>query len=213
IDHVTLHDYRDQMLYIRDVTNSWTIQNVIASAQWNKAKESIRLDGAGNTLSYTALWDVSDLFAGDSVIVDSTSLFFVDPMFADTTNGNFALVEGSELIGAASDGANIGDTRWGTTTAVGVEDGELPTEFKLSQNYPNPFNPTTTIQFALNKTGFVEVKIYNIIGQLVTTLANREFDAGIHKLQFDAGRLSSGIYIYNVQFDNKSETRKMLLLK
>ncbi len=88
-----------------------------------------------------------------------------------------------------------------------------PTEFSLEQNYPNPFNPATTIAFSLPKTGFTSLKVYDILGNEVTTLVNEVKDAGVYKLQFDGSNLASGMYIYQLQAGGLFESKKLLLLK
>ena len=86
-------------------------------------------------------------------------------------------------------------------------------QFELRQNYPNPFNPTTTIPFTLRKTANVKLQIYNVNGQLVTTLVNKRMAAGSYEIPFDAGKLASGTYFYRVKFDDKIQTKRMMLLK
>lgn len=86
-------------------------------------------------------------------------------------------------------------------------------EFKLSQNFPNPFNPTTTINFSLPKDGFVTLKVYNAIGQEVATLLNGFRKAQSYNVEFDASNLPSGVYIYKVQADNNTISKKMVLMK
>ncbi|MBI1805015.1 MAG: DUF1028 domain-containing protein [Ignavibacteriae bacterium] len=77
--------------------------------------------------------------------------------------------------------------------------GENPAVFLLEQNYPNPFNPTTTIQFSLPEQAFVSLKVYNILGQEVKTLIDRELlDEGSQEVEFDASGLSSGVYFYKL---------------
>lgn len=88
-----------------------------------------------------------------------------------------------------------------------------PNEYSLLQNYPNPFNPTTTIKFALKETGLVDLKVYNILGQLVATVINKEMKAGNHTVDFDASRLSSGIYFYSIKTGNFSAVKKMVVMK
>jgi hypothetical protein len=83
----------------------------------------------------------------------------------------------------------------------------------LEQNYPNPFNPTTTIQFALPQGGMYKLKVYSVLGEEVAELINNELSAGIHKVSFDASRLSSGMYIYRLTGNNVTITKKMLLMK
>ncbi|MFA7419747.1 MAG: SdrD B-like domain-containing protein [Melioribacteraceae bacterium] len=92
-------------------------------------------------------------------------------------------------------------------------DGTVPSEFKLSQNYPNPFNPTTTIEVALPKAGRYSLKVYNILGQEVAVLLNKEMSAGLHKVTFDASRYASGMYIYRLTGSNVNIAKKMLLMK
>lgn len=72
---------------------------------------------------------------------------------------------------------------------------DLPEYYELNQNYPNPFNPNTKIKFALPEVSNVSIKIYNIMGQEVATLMNSNMSAGYHERNFDAGNLSSGMYI------------------
>lgn len=94
-----------------------------------------------------------------------------------------------------------------------------PEKFSLSQNYPNPFNPTTEINFNLSQDGFVQLKIFNIIGQEVSTLLNEYEPAGLHQIKFNASSLPSGVYLYRLIVKNNksittfSATKKMLLIK
>lgn len=85
--------------------------------------------------------------------------------------------------------------------------------FALAQNYPNPFNPTTVIQFSIPKRADVSLKVFNILGQEVVSLIDKEMDRGIHRINFDATNLSTGIYFYRLQAGNFIETKKMLLIK
>lgn len=88
-----------------------------------------------------------------------------------------------------------------------------PEDFKLEQNYPNPFNPATTISYALPQAGFVTIKIYDMLGNEVQTLVNENKNSGSHSVTFDAGELTSGIYMYKLQAGNFVDTKKMLLIK
>lgn len=99
-----------------------------------------------------------------------------------------------------------------TPTAVGGN-GSIISDYKLSQNYPNPFNPSTVINFQVPKTGFVSLKVYNVIGQEVATLINGVKNAGNYKLTFNANGLSSGIYFYSLNAGDVKLTRKMVLIR
>jgi len=100
-------------------------------------------------------------------------------------------------------------------TTVGVEKvtDEIPQSFMLYQNYPNPFNPTTTIKFALLVDGRVKINVYNAVGQLVETLVDKEMESGYHEVNFDAARLASGVYLYQLQADDYVSVKKMILLR
>jgi hypothetical protein len=94
-----------------------------------------------------------------------------------------------------------------------VEVEIMPTKFELSQNYPNPFNPSTTIQFSLPKETKLKINIYNMIGQLVRTLADGNYDAGYHKVTLNATDLPSGAYIYRIESPEFVQVKKMVLIK
>jgi len=102
--------------------------------------------------------------------------------------------------------------RWQTYVSI-EEDNSMPTECKLVQNYPNPFNPTTEISFAIQEKGNVKLTVYNSKGELVKVLFEGSINMGTHSIQFDASALTTGIYFYKLSYANRSETRKMLLLK
>jgi hypothetical protein len=97
---------------------------------------------------------------------------------------------------------------------TGVNDlVSIPNNYSLSQNYPNPFNPTTTIKYAIPERSFVELKVYNALGQEVTTLVNQEQDTGFYEVSIKAAHLSSGVYLYKLKAGTYVETKKMILLK
>ncbi len=83
----------------------------------------------------------------------------------------------------------------------------------LKGNYPNPFNPTTEIQFNIPESGKVKLSVYNLKGELVETLINKEMTSGIHNITWNASKYGSGIYFYKIQFNGKSEMRKCIMLK
>ena len=97
---------------------------------------------------------------------------------------------------------------------TGVETGPVvPAQSRLEQNYPNPFNPVTTIRYVLPSRAQVTLVVYNILGQRVAELVNGVVDAGPHEMQFDAGGLSSGVYLYRLQAGSLVQSRKLVVLK
>jgi hypothetical protein len=88
-----------------------------------------------------------------------------------------------------------------------------PFEFRLEQNYPNPFNPSTTIKYSVPNEQFVTLKVYDILGNEVTTLVNEEKTAGNYKIEFNSEILPSGVYYYTIVTENFVQTKKMIMLK
>ena len=100
---------------------------------------------------------------------------------------------------------------------VEVELG-VPSEYALNQNYPNPFNPSTRISFSIPTDSKVLIKVYNMLGEEVTTLLNKDLSAGNHQIDFNATNLSGGVYIYTINAagissSNFIDSKKMMLLK
>ena len=100
------------------------------------------------------------------------------------------------------------------TTATGVEQiSESPTEFQLYQNYPNPFNPTTNIEFRTSNFGFVSLKIYDVLGNEITTLVTEDLNPGRYSVKWNASNYSSGVYFYKISTNSFTQVRKMVLIK
>jgi hypothetical protein len=95
----------------------------------------------------------------------------------------------------------------------GTKQNLIPDSYSLSQNYPNPFNPVTKINFAIPKAGMVTIKLYDILGREVSRLVNEFKAAGEYTIDFNADRLSSGVYFYRMETSGFSDIKKMMLLK
>lgn len=94
-----------------------------------------------------------------------------------------------------------------------VEVEIVPTKFELSQNYPNPFNPSTTIRFSLPIATQLKINVYSMLGELVETVSEGIYEAGFHKVSFNASTLPSGAYIYRIESSEYTQVRKMILIK
>jgi phosphatidylserine/phosphatidylglycerophosphate/cardiolipin synthase-like enzyme len=90
---------------------------------------------------------------------------------------------------------------------------EIPTKFELLQNFPNPFNPSTTIKFNLASNSKVTLNIFNILGQKIESLINKELQAGAYQINWKAENLSSGLYYYVLETENFVDAKKMLFIK
>ena len=141
--------------------------------------------------------------------------FSADPNYGGSETANY-WVKAVDVVDLSSPWSNnrsvhgyptpkqIADEKTGT---------ELPEFFALLSPYPNPFNPVTTIEYHLPVEAEVRITMYNLAGQVVLGLVNEVQPAGIHKLQFDATALASGMYFYRIETAGFAQTRKMILLK
>ena len=145
---------------------------------------------------------------------------------ASSPNHAIEVTAGEAVIGNALSASNqLAAGFWhiyNLNMLTAIDDNRLlPIDFLLEQNYPNPFNPGTTIKFALPTAGNVVLEVYNLLGERVGRLVNGQMDAGIHEVQFNAGNLASGIYIYRITATALSgssggtftDVKKMILLK
>ena len=103
--------------------------------------------------------------------------------------------------------------KYSSTTGVEKPLNKIPVEFSLKQNFPNPFNPSTTISFSLPSKSHVSLKIYDVMGRDVATLASEELTAGTHTRQWIADGVPSGVYFYCLQAGSFIETKKILHLR
>ncbi len=115
--------------------------------------------------------------------------------------------------GSVSGNLFFEDLQTNVTTGVEQFGDAVPVSYGLDQNYPNPFNPSTTIRFAIPEQTGVRLEIFNILGEKITTLVNRELQAGYHEVNFNASALSSGIYFYRIDAGKFSDIKKMIMLK
>ena len=89
----------------------------------------------------------------------------------------------------------------------------IPESYNLAQNYPNPFTPSTSIRFSIPEAGLVTLRVFNLLGEDVATLVNEHKNVGNYDVQFDASRLTTGVYFYTISVNNFTSTKKMILTK
>jgi len=159
-----------------------------------------------------------------AVQTEIITTFWVDPATAppwDLTNlpFDFEYPTAAASYTASSEGLPLGALTWFDGVS-GVENGSevIPNSFVLNANYPNPFNPTTNISYTIPEQSQVRLTIYNMLGQVVTTLVNEVQNSGTYELTWngksEAGiNVSTGVYIYQLSTNNFIATRKMMLLK
>ena len=175
---------------------------------WN-LKDSGLTDHQVNILASSG----SNLFAGTN-----SALFFSNNSgvsWSEILIGTVSAIYISDsnlIVGINNDGIwRLPLTELVTEIASGA--AKEPPCFELKQNYSNPFNPTTVISYQLANDGLVTLKVYDILGKEVKTLVNGYKTAWNYSVSFDASKLASGVYIYQLRAGNFISTKKMLLLK
>lgn len=118
----------------------------------------------------------------------------------------------AEIVSAFAGGMNA-EPLYLEIAGNNTDSPQLPDKFALHQNHPNPFNPVTQISFELPVEAHVTLDVYNIMGQKVSTIADRRFAPGYHTVEWDGSSFASGVYFYRIQAGDAIETRKMMLLK
>ncbi|GEM_PF-6571299 len=108
---------------------------------------------------------------------------------------------------------NLMEDSTDSKTLAAGEKAEEPSSFRLKQNYPNPFNPATEISYRLPANRHVVLKVYDMLGRPVKTLVNKNQEAGNYTVRFNAGGLTSGMYLYRLKAGDYEQIRKMILIK
>lgn len=177
--------------------------NSILSGEWNK------LYAAGSECS---IFFSSDNGGSWEKQPAQTSLDVIDIGFFDDNCG-IAITAGGEVLktslGLLESGNQAGD---GDNSLI-VSKDEVEDNFSLIGNYPNPFNPKTTITFKIPERGFVEIKIYDVLGKEAGYYPKDMFDGGRNSIEFDGSNLASGVYFYKLNFGSSTKLGRMVLVK
>jgi len=169
----------------------------------NDGSKSVRVDLQDGNHLYHNMWDASLAGNPSFVSVDSGATFTSLSGYLYFSFSFYKLIPrmGADFVG------------YTPPVGIGDVDNSIPDKFVVEQNYPNPFNPSTVISYSLPKKGLVNIKIYNSLGQEIATLVDAVQSAGIHKVNFNASKLSSGVYFYQVMSENFTQVKKMMLMK
>lgn len=162
-----------------------------------------------NEIAGYAIARTSGAYTIDGLTAGSYSIN-VDNLGSESTSSK----SGSVSYSGSSQAVNFSLDQSSVVTSVGQETtGSLPTSFELAQNYPNPFNPATTIRYTVAVSGTVSLKVYNLLGQEIATLANGYQKAGSYQVTFNGQGFASGIYFYRLHSQSADLTKKMILLQ
>jgi hypothetical protein len=159
---------------------------------------SLRFDSSG-----TLIWDA--VYATAPGAIDIGELILVD-------DSGHVYIAGSSATSAGWDYLAI-KYRQDFQTSVRELGDPFPSGYGLAQNFPNPFNPKTTITYAIPRAQPVSLRVYDLLGQEIATLAAGDQQAGVHSVEFDAGCLASGVYFYRLSTGTFTETKKLVVLR
>ncbi len=175
-----------------------------------------------NLQSTLSIWNMDFLDANNGMIVADSGITF------RTINGglnwtientNYTNPWGLDdiVVTSANNAITVGSYsviyKFTGLTGISQTNNNIPSDFTLSQNYPNPFNPSTSISFSIPAGSKVKLIVFNAAGQQVAELVNENLSAGTYEYQFNAGKLTSGIYFYRLTTDQFTDTKKMILVK
>ena len=137
------------------------------------------------------------------IIVRGTNIFLRDRVNGELLN--ISVNDGEEIV--------IFDNRIDKILIGGDNQINSIAEYSLEQNYPNPFNPNTTIKFSITGEVWVNLTVFNILGEKVKDLKNEMMKPGYYEVEFEASHLASGVYLYKIKAGDFVQTKKMILMK
>jgi len=209
----------------------WSERNstvyIVNSIVWKYGSYGFALKSFDSSKIYSSYNILSDQFEGENNL-------YKDPLFVNPLKTDFHLLSGSPGIDSGTlniAGLNlpltdfdskdrfnngridIGCYEHAIINSIPKISQELPSVYFLEQNYPNPFNPNTTINYSVAKSGLVTIKVYDILGREVTTLVNENKLTGNYSVQFNAAKITSGVYFYRMESGSFVQTKKLVVLK
>jgi len=203
-DNIFAGSFGNGVYYSSNEGANWTVLNNSLTGEYIY---SLVIDDSSKIYAsawYNGIYQIVDPTSNSSVAMSLglmgtgvTSLFYDGGyLYAANEKGSLLRVDLKKLVG----------------NEVTNKDNKI-SGYYLAQNYPNPFNPTTKINYCIPENGLVTLKVYDISGKVVATLVNVYQNAGNYTVEFNAGNLSTGMYIYKLEFNNKILAKKMLLIK
>ncbi len=175
-----------------------------------------RISGVNNDSTSLYVFKDTDSYSVEPTIAEVPNVYLAEGALSvesvvltpDGTTSTNAL-NGVTII---MDGIRVGNT-WMNAPLPVREKNITPISYILEQNFPNPFNPTTTINYQIPTKDFVTLKVYNLLGEEISTLVNEEKSAGVYQAKFDGSNVPSGMYFYKLTSGTFSEVKRMMLVK
>ena len=197
------------------VPNNWTtVYNVnytVPGTGWQSVPFSLFVWNGTDNLLMEICYSNTSFNSNSTVYATPTTNSMVWHQSADLTSGN-----GCTDLNAGTAQTNRPNISIFFNYIIGVKENNLiPDKYSLSQNYPNPFNPETVIKYSLQKSSFVTLKIYDVLGREVVTLVNEIKKPGEYLIPFSINQypLASGVYFYKLQTEEFSDVKRMIIIK
>jgi len=214
-----------QLVAFSDAMDGWSVDNLAPGPvsgvefgdwyydQWEPTQDMLDLSWDVNQANDFAYYQV---YAGLTDNIEDAEVIYEGMDTQTTYVEEFGVLDPDDPVYfwffAVDEHLNNSEVIQETSFYVDVDE-RVPLTYELGQNYPNPFNPSTKIDYSIAQPGEVSLVIYNLLGEPVATLVDKHMPAGHHGVYFDAGRLASGVYVYQIQSGSFIENRKMVLVK
>ncbi len=215
---VIAHTSDPNVFFTSEIDSGFSVDNLapaqVSGLVASVADSKVRLSWAANDeadLKQYVIYKSATANIGDvtPVYATTTATIYSDPVALGAAPAYY-VIKAQDVHGNL--GAKSNEIA-ATTTGVEIIDRSVPTAYALRQNYPNPFNPSTTIEYAMKQAGNVTIKVVNLLGEEVATIESGMRAAGTYKVTFDASRLPSGVYLYQIRAGEFVNVRRMILLK
>ncbi len=201
--------------------SSWTVSDGANPLPVELSSFSSSVNSLGVNLQWKTATEINNYgfeiqraVVNDSVASQFSKIGFIKGSGTSNSTKSYSFMDNSALYGKfqyrLKQIDNNGSFKY--SQVIDVDLSNKPLTFTM-QNFPNPFNPTTIINYSIPQASFVTLTIYNILGEKVATLVNQKQVKGIYNVNFNAGRLASGMYIYVLSTEKNSISKKMMLLK
>ncbi len=209
IINVSKDGLNDEWTFVKNQSSSlWTTKNKCKPAFYAVVNVGINYNALDSLIASTDTlnennYTIQSWEAFKSILLSSKQVF--EKNYSASVSAADALIAARENLNSAINGL--------VKISTGVDRENRPVAFALNQNYPNPFNPVTSISYSIDQSGFVSIKVFNLLGEVVAVLVNEVKDTGNYNLAFDGSELESGVYLYQLKTDKFTDTKKLVLLK
>lgn len=187
-----------------DLGAAMTVGQAVVTWKDNYYAKTFEVQISNDDANWTSVASANGSSGTQTLDFTPTTAQYVRLSFTSNNKSNYRIIEFQVYSGSSATAKRSEDA---------VLENNMPADYVLEQNYPNPFNPSTQIRFGLPAASHVSIKVYDINGGEVATLADGAFEGGTHTIVFNAGHLSTGTYFYVMQAGTVRQVRRLMLVK